>query len=89
MVEKARRQGEVVDREAEAHPRTLQGKRLDWIEKWEDITTDPNIPVACLDEKWFCTAARRRKIKMLPLSDEELSSPNLASIHASDASPKI
>ena len=41
-------------------------KRLDWIEKWEDITTDPNIPVACLDEKWFCTAARRRKIKMLP-----------------------
>ena len=28
-------------------------KRLDWIEKWEDITTDPNIPVAYLDEKWF------------------------------------
>ena len=26
---------------------------------------------------------------MLPLSDEELSSPNLASIHASEASPKI
>ena len=56
-------------------------KRLDWIEKWEDITTDPNIPVPCLDEKWFYTATRRRKIKMLPLSDEELSSPNLASIH--------
>ena len=65
------------------------GKRLDWIEKWEDITTDPNIPVAYLDEKWFYTTARRRKIKMLPLSDEELSSPNLASIHASMASPKI
>ena len=64
-------------------------KRLDWIEKWEDITTDPNIPVAHLDEKWFYTAAQRRKIKMLPLSDEELSSPNLASIHASEASPKI
>ena len=64
-------------------------KRLDWIEKWEDITTDPNIPVACLDEKWFYTATRRRKIKMLPLSDEELSSPNLASVHASEASPKI
>ena len=64
-------------------------KRLDWIEKWEDITTDPNIPVAYLDEKWFYTATRRRKIKMLPLSDEELSSPNLASIHASEASPKI
>ena len=26
---------------------------------------------------------------MLPLSDEELSSPNLASVHASEASPKI
>ena len=64
-------------------------KRLDWIEKWEDITTDPNIPVAYLDEKWFYTSSRRRKIKTLPLSDEELSSPNLASIHASEASPKI
>ena len=64
-------------------------KRLDWIEKWEDITTDPNIPVACLDEKWFYTTTRRRRIKMLPLSDEELSSPNFASIHASEASPKI
>ena len=30
-------------------------KRLDWIEKWEDIATDPNIPVAHLDEKWFYT----------------------------------
>ena len=88
-MEKARRQGEVVDREAEAHPPERCGKRLDWIEKWEDIATDPNIPVAHLDEKWFYTAARRRKIKMLPLSDEELSSPNLASIHASEASPKI
>ena len=65
------------------------GKRLDWIEKWEDVATDPNIPVAYLDEKWFYTATRRRKIKMLPLSDEELSSPNLASVHASEASPKI
>ena len=36
-------------------------KRLDWIEKWEDIATDPNIPVAHLDEKWFYTAARRRR----------------------------
>ena len=50
----------------------------------EDIATDPNIPVAHLDEKWFYTATRRRKIKMLPLSDEELSSPNLASVHASE-----
>ena len=64
-------------------------KRLDWIEQWENITTDPNIPVAYLDEKWFYTTSRRRKIKTLPLSSEELNSRNRASIHASEASPKI
>ena len=65
-------------------------QRLEWIEKWAKITTDPNMPVAYLDEKWFYTTSRRRKIKLLPLSShEEKNTANLIALRDSENSPKI
>ena len=65
-------------------------QRLEWIEKWAEITTDPNAPVAYLDEKWFYTRSRRRKIKLLPLSShEEKNTANLIALRAAENSPKI
>ena len=64
-------------------------QRLEWIDKWATIMTDESKPVVYLDEKWFYTTSRRRKLKLLPLSEEEDKDPNLAMIMASENSPKI
>ena len=40
--------------------------RLKWIQDWAALLSDPSTPVCYLDEKWFYTTARRRKIKLLP-----------------------
>ena len=57
---------------------------------WTKITTDPNMPVAYLDEKWFYTTSRRRKIKLLPLSSyEEKNTANLIALRAAENSPKM
>ena len=64
-------------------------QRLEWIDKWAAIMTDESKPVVYLDEKWFYTTSRRRKLKLLPLSEEEDKDPNLAMIMASENSPKI
>ena len=46
-------------------------KRYAWVSKYYDILTDNNIPVAFIDEKWFYTTNRRRKIKKIPLRQHE------------------
>jgi hypothetical protein len=37
----------------------LIAKRAEWVQAHWDLLTDPTIPVAWLDEKWFYTANRR------------------------------
>ena len=49
----------------------LMRKRMIWAQKHFKLLTDPNIPVASLDEKWFYTTNRRRKIKYLPKGPHE------------------
>jgi hypothetical protein len=44
----------------------LKTTRLAWSNEHWDVLTDPTKPVAFLDEKWFYTTNRRRKIKHLP-----------------------
>ena len=41
-------------------------KRAEWVQAHWDLLTDPTIPVAWLDEKWFYTTNRRRQLKHLP-----------------------
>ena len=44
----------------------LKNERIAWVQKWGERFSDPNAPVCYLDEKWFYTSSRRRKIKFLP-----------------------
>ena len=59
--------------------------RLEWVRKWYDILTNPNEVVTYLDEKWFYTTNRRRKIKTLPpgvheeVGDDEVPQPKIRS----------
>ena len=46
-------------------------QRNEWVRKWYDLLTNVNSPVAYLDEKWFYTTNRRRKMKKLPKGDDE------------------
>jgi hypothetical protein len=46
-------------------------KRVEWARKWFDLLADPTKPVAFLDEKWFYTTNRRRRLKILPTTDDE------------------
>jgi len=41
-------------------------ERKIWAQKYFAILTNPDVSVASLDEKWFYTTNRRRKIKELP-----------------------
>ena len=47
-------------------------RRVEWARRWFDILSDPTAPVAFLDEKWFYTTNRRRKIKKLPTDVTEV-----------------
>ena len=40
-------------------------KRLEWVRKWFDLLTNPDAPVAFLDEKWFYVTNRRRKVETI------------------------
>ena len=40
-----------------------KSNRLIWVKDWYDVLTDKYANVAMLDEKWFYTTNRRRKIK--------------------------
>ena len=40
--------------------------RLQWVREYHHKITNLYIPVAYLDENWFCTTNRTRKIKRLP-----------------------
>ena len=44
----------------------LKNERIAWVQKWGELFSDPSTPVCYLDEKWFYTSSRRRKIKFLP-----------------------
>ena len=50
-------------------------KRVLWARKWFKKLTDPEIPVAYLDEKWFYTTNRRRVMKKLPKGEDEIKIP--------------
>ena len=41
--------------------------RMRWVKDWHNTKSNKNIPIAHLDEKWFYTTNRRRKIKQLSL----------------------
>jgi hypothetical protein len=47
-------------------------KRVAWAQKWFDFFCNPEAPVAFLDEKWFYTTNRRRKLKILPSNNNEM-----------------
>jgi len=46
-------------------------KRNVWVRKYYDILTNVEAPVVYLDEMWFYTTNRRRKIKRLTRGEEE------------------
>jgi len=50
-------------------------QRVEWARRWFDTLRDPLAPVAFLDEKWFYTTNRRRKLKVLPKNEEEAGQP--------------
>ena len=41
-------------------------KRMIWVIEWFELLVNETSPVTYLDEKWFHTTNRRRKIKRLP-----------------------
>ena len=45
--------------------------RVSWIETWGDSFLDILFPVCYLDEKWFYTTTRRKKLKHLPRHKNE------------------
>ena len=49
-----------------------KSNRLIWVKDWYDVLTDKFANVAMLDEKWFYTTNRRRKIKKLPIRPGEV-----------------
>ena len=48
-----------------------KAKRKMWVKDWYTLLTDKFANVAMLDETWFYTTNRRRKIKRLPLGGNE------------------
>ena len=46
-------------------------KRLAWVNKYYELLTNVDSPIAYIDEKWFYTTNRRRKVKKLPLAPHE------------------
>ncbi len=55
-----------------------KNQRIIWARKWKKVLRDRK-PYAFLDEKWFYTTSRRRKIKFLPpTKEEEQENPKLA-----------
>ena len=49
-----------------------KARRVEWAWRWYHILSDPTAPVAFLDEKWFYTTNRRRKVKILPTDVSEV-----------------
>lgn len=49
----------------------IEQKRLRWVQEYWELLTDPTKPVGMLDEKYFYTTSRRRKLKILPLGEGE------------------
>ena len=49
--------------------------RVAWARKYFNLIVDPLKPVAFLDEKWFYTTNRRRKLKLLPKGHNEIEIP--------------
>jgi hypothetical protein len=41
-------------------------KRVLWSRKYFDLFSNPTVPIAFLDEKWFYTTNRRKSLKVLP-----------------------
>ena len=51
-------------------------KRVLWAHKYFDLFSDPTVPIAFLDEKWFYTTNRRKSLKHLPkVASETLVEP--------------
>ena len=48
-----------------------KAKRKMWVKEWYTLLTDTLANIEMLDEKWFYTTNRRRKIKTLPLGGNE------------------
>ena len=51
-------------------------QRLNYAREHFDKIKDPQVPFAFLDEKWFYTTNRRRKIKVLPQGENEQIAPD-------------
>ena len=47
-----------------------------WARKYFALFTNSSAPVAFLDEKWFYTTNRRRKLKLLPKGQQEQEAPD-------------
>jgi hypothetical protein len=55
-------------------PRLTTGhkaQRVEWVDIWGDIFINEEIPVCYLDEKWFYTTTRRKRLKFLPRHSSE------------------
>jgi len=55
-----------------------KSSRLIWIKDWYNVLTDKYANVAMLDEKWFYTTNRRRKIKKLHIGPGEIDGDDTA-----------
>ena len=54
--------------------------RLLWAQTHFDKLSNPSVPFAFLDEKWFYTTNRRRKVKILPKADCEQTAPDIVEL---------
>ena len=50
--------------------------RITWARKYYKLFCNRSAPVAFLDEKWFYTTNRRRRLKLLPQGDQEHKKPD-------------
>jgi len=56
----------------------LKRQRCEWaLQHHPKFLDGQHTPFAFLDEKWFCTANRRRKVKELPMADCEQTAPDV------------
>ena len=47
-------------------------RRVQWVQRWYDILSDPSAAVAFLDKKWFYISNQRRKVKKMPTDVTEV-----------------
>ena len=53
--------------------------RKEWVQRWFQTLTTATCPIAFLDEKWFYTTSRQRRVKVLPKGEAEEVEPTYLS----------